>query len=136
MQREEVVRVLGRNGITITPQRVEVGEVLFSRAQHVSAEQIIDEIKQHGKSVSKATVYNTLNRFVAKGIAKAVHVNPERTFYDSVITYHHHFYNEDTHEITDIDPASLVIQQMPEIPPGTELQDIEVVIHVRNKQDI
>lgn len=133
MQREEVVTMLGRNGITITPQRIDVGEVLFARAQHVSAEQIIDELKQRGKSVSKATVYNTLNRFVTKGIAKAVHVNPERTFYDSVTTRHHHFYNEDTGEIVDIDPHHLVIEQMPEIPVGTELDGIEVVIHLRNR---
>ena len=81
--REEVVKMLGRRGITITPQRVDVGEVLFAKAQHVSAEQIIDQLKLRGKSVSKATVYNTLNRFVSKGIAKAVNVNPERVFYDS-----------------------------------------------------
>ncbi len=133
MIREDVVKLLGRNSITITPQRVDVAEVLFARAQHVSAEQIIDQLKTHGKSVSKATVYNTLNRFVSKGIAKIVNVNPERAFYDSVTTHHHHFYNEDTGEITDIPGEHIVLQHTPEVPMGTELSGVEVVINVRNR---
>lgn len=133
MIREDVVKLLGRNGITITPQRIDVAEVLFARPQHVSAEQIIDQLRMLGKSVSKATVYNTLNRFVSKGIAKIVNVNPERAFYDSVTTHHHHFYNEDTGEITDIPTEQIVIENMPEVPYGTELKNVEVVISVRNR---
>ncbi|MFK8032121.1 MAG: Fur family transcriptional regulator [Gammaproteobacteria bacterium] len=133
MIREDVVQLLGRNGITITPQRVDVAEVLFARPQHVSAEQIIDQLKTQGKSVSKATVYNTLNRFVTKGIAKIVNVNPERAFYDSVTSHHHHFYNSDTGEITDISPEHVVLEQLPEVPEGTEMSGVEVVINLRNR---
>lgn len=133
MIREDVVKLLGRSGITITPQRIDVAEVLFARPQHVSAEQIIDQLRMHGKSVSKATVYNTLNRFVSKGIAKIVNVNPERAFYDSVTTHHHHFYNEDTGEITDIPNENIVIENMPEVPYGTELSNVEVVVSVKNR---
>lgn len=133
MYREEVIKLLGRHGIAITPQRIDVGEVLFAQAQHISAEQIIEKLNLLGKSVSKATVYNTLNRFVAMGVAKAVNVNPERTFYDSVTHAHHHFYNEDTHEITDIAPDDIVIDKMPEMPEGMELSGAEVVIHIRNR---
>ena len=133
MNREEVVKLLGRSGITITPQRIDVAEVLFVRPQHVSAEQIIDQLRTQGKSVSKATVYNTLNRFVSKGIAKIVNVNPERAFYDSVTTHHHHFYNEDTGEISDIPSDHVVIENMPEVPYGTELSNVEVVIGIRNR---
>ncbi len=133
MIREDVVKLLGRNAITITPQRVDVAEVLFARPQHVSAEQIIDQLKTYGKSVSKATVYNTLNRFVSKGIAKIVNVNPERAFYDSVTTHHHHFYNEDTGEISDIPGEHIVLEQMPDVPMGTELAGVEVVVTLRNR---
>ncbi len=133
MIREEVVKLLGRNSITITPQRIDVAEVLFARPQHVSAEQIIDQLRTQGKSVSKATVYNTLNRFVSKGIAKIVNVNPERAFYDSVTTHHHHFYNQDTGEITDIPSENIVIENMPEVPYGTELSNVEIVIGLRNR---
>ena len=133
MIREDVVKLLGRSGITITPQRIDVAEVLFARPQHVSAEQIIDQLRTTGKSVSKATVYNTLNRFVSKGIAKIVNVNPERAFYDSVTGHHHHFYNHDTGEITDIPSENIVIERMPEVPFGTELDNVEVVISLRNR---
>ncbi|MEM7083581.1 MAG: Fur family transcriptional regulator [Pseudomonadota bacterium] len=133
MIREEVVKLLGRNGITITPQRIDVAEVLFARPQHVSAEQIIDQLRIQGKSVSKATVYNTLNRFVSKGIAKIVNVNPERAFYDSVTTHHHHFYNEDSGDIIDIPEHDIVLENLPNIPEGTELSAVEVVIKIRNR---
>lgn len=133
MNREDVVKMLADSNITVTPQRVDVAEVLFARPQHVSAEQIIDELKLSNKSVSKATVYNTLNRFVSKGIAKVVTVNPERAFYDSVTTMHHHFYNEDTGEIIDIPLHEVVVEKMPDVPLGTQLKDVEVVIHVRNR---
>jgi len=132
MYREDVIKLLGRHGIAVTPQRIDVAEVLFSRPQHISAEQIIDQLHEQGKSVSKATVYNTLNRFVTMGVAKAVNVNPERTFYDSTTRPHHHFYNEDTHEITDIAPEDIVIDNMPVMPEGTELAGAEMIIHIRN----
>ena len=78
-------------------------------------------------------MYNTLNLFSSQGLTRAVSVDSERQFYDSTTAPHHHFYNVDTGELTDIGLDDLQFSQLPELPSGTEAQDIEVVVRVRNK---
>ena len=103
MVRSEILVQFDRHGILPTPQRVKIAEILLARPQHLSAEQILDRLRQAGSSVSKATVYNTLNLFRESGLVRELSVDPERRYYDSVTCAHHHFYNIDTGEFTDID---------------------------------
>lgn len=119
--------------MTPTSQRVEIGSVLLARAQHLSAEQILVEVRRQGLRVSKATVYNTLNMFVEQGLVREVNVDPTRTFYDSTTHPHHHFFNSDTGELTDIPPDSIVFEHMPVLPHGTVQEGIDVVIRLRNE---
>lgn len=114
-----------------TPQRLQVAEVVFAKAQHLSAEQIIAAIRATGAHVSKATVYNTLNLFCEKGLLRTVEIDPTRQFYDSTSTPHHHFYNVDTGELTDIPPDAVELTVNADLPAGTEQQGIDVVIRVR-----
>lgn len=116
-----------------TAQRVEIGELLLARPRHMSADLIISELSAVGSRVSKATVYNTLNLFARHGLVREVSVDCERQFYDSTVEPHHHFYNEDSGELIDIDSRELAFSSLPSAPDGTEAQEIEVVIRVRNK---
>ena len=100
----------------------------------MSADKIIADLKSDGSRVSKATVYNTLNLFTSHNLIREVSVDPERQFYDSTSGPHHHFYNVDTGELIDIGLGELEFSRLPELPPGTEAQDIEVVVRVRNKR--
>ncbi len=120
-------------GITPTVQRMEVAQVLLNRPQHMSADQILDELKRCGSAVSKATVYNTLKLFCANGLAQELNIDPSRTFYDSTTDRHHHFFNEDTGELTDIAPDALGFDVLPELPAGTEPAGVEVLIRIRNR---
>ena len=104
---------------------MDVGQVILSRPQHLSAEQIISQVQASGSRVSKATVYNTLNLFCERGLLRTVNVDPTRQFYDPTTTNHHHFYNEDTGELVDIAPNAVAFATMPELPPGTEASGIE-----------
>ena len=133
MTRDEVGQFLGRHGVTPTSQRLDVGEVIFSKPQHLSAEQVITATRVAGSHVSKATVYNTLNLFCEKGLVRTVNVDPERQFYDPTILSHHHFFNVDTGELTDIPMEGLSLDVKRELPPGTEQVGIEVVIQVRDQ---
>ena len=133
MTRDEVGQFLGRHGVTPTSQRLDVGEVIFSKPQHLSAEQVIAATRVAGSRVSKATVYNTLNLFCEKGLVRTVNVDPERQFYDPTILSHHHFFNVDTGELTDIPMEGLSLDVKRELPPGTEQVGIEVVIQVRDQ---
>ena len=76
---------------------------MLDKPQHLSAEQIIDRLRDTGSGVSKATVYNTLNLFAERGVVKECMVDPVRKFYDSSTHPHHHFYNVDTGDSVHVD---------------------------------
>jgi Fur family iron response transcriptional regulator len=135
MTRAGVQTVLNEHGILPTPQRVEIAGILLERPQHLSAEHVIDELRSRGIAVSKATVYNTLNLFSERGLIKEVMVDPERKFYDSTTHPHHHFYNVDTRELSDIPDDQVCFRNLPGLPEGTEQESVEVMIKVRNRRD-
>ena len=128
---EEVVRVLTNLGISPTPQRVEIAAALLSKPQHLSAEQVLLIVNQTSNVVSKATVYNTLGLFARKGLVREVIVDPNKVFYDSNISPHHHFYNVVTGELIDVDVAHLDIATLPQPPHGTACEGIDVILRVR-----
>jgi Fur family iron response transcriptional regulator len=116
-----------------TPQRVEIAHILLERPQHLSAEQIIERLKASDSGVSKATVYNTLNLFAERGLIMEVMVDPVRKFYDSTTRPHHHFYNVDSGELSDIPDEQVHFAGLPDLPEGTESESIEVLIRVRDR---
>ena len=134
MSRLDILSLLEQHGILPTPQRIEVAEVLLERPQHLSAEQIIERLKQAGSGVSKATVYNTLNLFGERGLVRELMVDPERKFYDSTTRPHHHFYNVDTGELVDIPDEQVRFADLPALPEGTESESVEVRIRVRTSR--
>lgn len=131
MQRTEILAEFDRHDILPTPQRLEVASILLERPQHLSADQIIDRLREKGSGVSKATVYNSLKLFGARGLVKECVVDPERLFYDSTTEPHHHFYNMDTGELTDIPLPSIQVTGLPELPEDFHLDSIEVVVKGR-----
>lgn len=132
MSRTEVLALFDQHAILPTPQRVEVAEILLALPQHLSADQIINRLRELGSGVSKATVYNTLNLFGERGIVKEIMVDPVRKFYDSRTHAHHHFFNVDTGELCDIDENEISFAQLPQSPDGTQQDSIEVLIKIHN----
>ena len=133
MSRTDILSLFEQYGILSTPQRLEVAEILLEKPQHVSADQIIERLRDAGSSVSKATVYNTLNLFGERGIVKEVMVDPVRKFYDSTTRPHHHFYNVDTDELCDIPDDQVRFSELPTMPEGTRSESIEVLIRIRGE---
>ncbi len=128
--RQQVTAMLEDFDIQPTQQRLVIAEVLFSCAQHLSAEHILEKVNSVAGTVSKATVYNTLGLFVGKGLVHQVNVDPSRVFYDSNIHPHYHFYNIQSGELSDIDPALIDISHFPELPAGTSILGVDVIIRV------
>ena len=126
-------QILEQRGIRPTSQRMKVAEILLTTPCHLTAEQILATLRQSTGHVSKATVYNTLNLFVEQGLAREIHADPERCVYDSTMVPHHHFQNVDTGEMIDIRPEDLSFDRLPPLPPGTEIESVDVVIRVRRK---
>jgi len=123
---------LREKGVRPTRQRMEIGELLLASPRHMSADQILQELREKGSRLSKATVYNTLNLLSREGIVREIAVDPERMVYDSTSHAHHHFYNVDTGELTDISQDDVTISGLPELPAGTEAMDMEIIVRVRN----
>jgi len=135
MTRSGLLYLFDKHGILPTPQRAEIADILLERPQHLSAEHILERLKASGSSVSKATVYNTLNLFSERGLIKEVMVDPVRKFYDSTTHPHHHFYNVDSGELSDIPDEQVCFQDLPELPEGTERESVEVLIKVRDRTE-
>ena len=131
----DVSQLLESHGIRPTQQRIRVAEVLLAAPTHMTADQLLAALKQSPSRVSKATVYNTLKLFVDHGLARQIHLDPERCVYDSMMSPHHHFQNLDTGEMLDIRPDDVGFAKLPPLPAGTEMEGVEVVIRVRNPRD-
>lgn len=124
--------MLQRSGLRPTRQRVGLGEILFGRGhRHVSAEQLHEEAVAALMPVSLATVYNTLNQFTGAGLLREVAVEGTRTYFDTNVTDHHHFYVEGTNMVFDIPGSGVAIAAVPEAPDGMEIVRVDVVVRVR-----
>ena len=124
--------LLRRQGIAPTHQRLEIAQVLFGRCQHLAADQILAMVNESHAETSKATVYNTLNLFRDRGLIREVIVDPKRVFYDPNTEPHHHLYNVDTGEISDIDADHIAFARLPDFPSGTVDDGVDVVVRVRS----
>jgi Fur family iron response transcriptional regulator len=128
----EVSELMRACGITPTQQRLDIAQLLLTRPQHLSADQVLAQVNRGGALVSKATVYNTLKLFASKGLIREVIVDPNKLFYDSTTTPHHHIYNVDTGVLTDVSPDQVAITSAVCLPDGTIADGIDVIVRVRN----
>ena len=97
----------------------------------MSAEDVYREVNASDQQVSKATVYNTLGLLAEKGVVREVIANPSKVFYDPNTAPHHHFYDEETGALTDIDGTDVQVVGLPPLPPGSNLQGVDVIVRVR-----
>ena len=126
-----ITNMLQAHGVKPTQQRLQIAEVLFARPQHMSADQVLEQVnKKHGY-VSKATVYNTLGLFTRKGLVREVIIDPAKVFYDSTTHPHHHIYNVDTGMLMDLDHEAINIVGLPTPPDGTVIDGVDVVVRVK-----
>tara|TARA_R110002095_G_scaffold73611_1_gene62704 strand:+ start:441 stop:878 length:438 start_codon:yes stop_codon:yes gene_type:complete len=128
----QITARLRAHGITPTLQRIRIAEALFAKAQHVSAEQVLSLVNKGHANVSKATVYNTLGLFAKKGLLHEVIIEASKVFYDTNLEKHHHLYHIDTGMLEDISASQVKIEQLPELPEGTVLEDVDVIIRLRS----
>jgi len=129
-----VIERLRHVGLRPTRQRVALAKLLFeSGDRHVSAEQLHGEAAAASIRVSLATVYNTLHQFTAAGLMREVVVEPGRSYFDTNIDDHHHFFCESTGHLQDI-PGELVrVGELPRPPAGAEIRRVDVIIRIRQE---
>jgi len=131
LDRDQVSDLLEAHDILPTQQRVDIAYLLFQRAQHLAAEQVLAQVNSHYGHVSKATVYNTLGLFVRKGLLREVLIEPGRTFYDSNTRDHHHVYDVESGDLSDIPASSVAIRTDPSVLGEADIEGMDLVIRVR-----
>jgi len=131
----DVNEMLQAAGLRPTRQRMALGWLLFGKgARHLTAEMLYEEATHAKVPVSLATVYNTLNQLTDAGLLRQVSVDGTKTYFDTNVSAHHHFYLENSHELVDIPDPHLVLQKMPEVPEGYEIARVDMVVRLRKKR--
>jgi Fur family transcriptional regulator, iron response regulator len=124
-------------GMRPTRQRVALVDLLFAKGdRHLTVEELHEEASQAGVDISLATVYNTLHQFTQAGLVRVLAVEGSRTYFDTNVSDHHHFFVEGRNEVLDIPVSNIVIDNLPEPPEGMEISHIDVVIRLRPKSGL
>ncbi len=129
--RDNLADKLRAHGINPTHQRIEIAFALFSRHEHLSADQVMAIVNERHSETSKATVYNTLNLFLEKLLIREVIVDPNKVFYDPNTEPHYHMYDLQSGRLTDINAADIKVTGLPELPPGVVTAGMDIIIRVR-----
>jgi Fur family iron response transcriptional regulator len=130
----DVKSMLRDHGLRPTRQRMALGWILFARGdRHITAEMLYEEANKAKVPVSLATVYNTLHQFTDVGLLRQVAVDGSKTYFDTNVTQHHHFFVEGENDLLDIPHTDVVVGRTPSPPEGYEVARIDVVVRLRKK---
>jgi Fur family transcriptional regulator, iron response regulator len=121
-------------GLRPTRQRIALAELLFAKGdRHLSAEELHEEALAAGVPVSLATVYNSLHQFTEAGLLRILAVEGSKTYFDTNISDHHHFFIEGENKVFDIVAAPVKVTDLPEPPEGMEIVNVDIVVRLRRK---
>ena len=126
---------LAKGGLRPTRQRVILARRLIGdgKNRHVTAESLFAASNDHADKVSLATVYNTLRAFCDAGLMREITVDGAKSYFDTNMSDHPHFYWEDSAELVDAPAEQLKIAVLPDVPDGAEIAKVDVVIRLRRK---
>jgi Fur family transcriptional regulator, iron response regulator len=130
----DVKSMLRQVGLRPTRQRMALGWILFGKGdRHLTAEMLYEEATKAKVPVSLATVYNTLHQFTEVGLLRQVAVDGSKTYFDTNVSDHHHFFIEGENALVDIPSADVTVENTPAAPEGYEVARIDVVVRLRRK---
>lgn len=125
-------------GLRPTRQRLALSRLLFegdgNPDRHVTAEQLHGEAMGNGIRVSLATIYNTLNQFTRAGLLREVVVEPGRSYFDTNVDDHHHFFFEGSGRLMDIPGDSVQLERLPQAPEGAKVRRVDVIIRLEEEK--
>ncbi len=132
-QNDRGERWLAGAGLRPTRQRKALADLLVGDGldRHVTAESLFEAAAGAGEKVSLATVYNTLKAFCDAGLLREITVDGSKSYFDTNMTDHPHFYWEDDQRLSDAPSEQLEIARVPDAPEGAEIASVDVVIRLR-----
>ena len=123
------------SGLRPTKQRLAISKILFNRKEtfHFTIYQLKKIIEKNvKKKISLATLYNTIHAFKKKGYLKEISLKGNQTFFDTNITNHHHFYDEDMSQLVDIEDKNISVNYLPKTPNGKKIKSVEVLVKIED----
>ena len=133
-QKNEIAKKLRTSGLRPTKQRILIAKNLFDRNKtfHFTIETLNKKINKKGKEqISLGTIYNTVEAFTNAGYLKEILTSKNKSYYDTNIKSHHHFYDEESKELTDINYNQVKLSKVPIPPKGKKIKNLEVVIRIQ-----
>ena len=131
--KDDVIKILHDFGIQPSAQRVAVAEYVLETTEHPSADQVFARVSANFPMISRATIYNTLNLFVEKGLLRELHIAAGRVVFDPNLARHHHFIDEESGEIKDIEGRQLRVSNLGSLD-EFEISDYQVVLRGKKKK--
>lgn len=131
----KIVEKLRSSGLRPTKQRVRIAEFLFNREKtfHFNVEELDQLINNKVKErISLATFYNTVHSFKKAGHLKEILTSNNKSYFDTNISSHHHFYDLKNKELIDIKQKEIQLKNFPKAPSGKKIKDIDVVINIES----
>ena len=135
MKKIDILKKLRSSKLRPTKQRVEIAKFLFEREKtfHFTIESLNKLLlKKTNSKFALATIYNTVHAFKKAGHLSEVEVRGKKTYFDTNVSSHHHFYDTETSELIDIDAKEILIQKIPKAPNGKKIKNVEVFINLKN----
>ena len=135
MKKIDILKKLRSSRLRPTKQRVEIAKFLFEREKtfHFTVESLNKLLtKKSASKIALATIYNTVYAFKTAGHLSEVEVRGNKTYFDTNVSNHHHFYDSETAELIDIDANDIIIQKIPKAPNGKKIKNVEVFINLKN----
>tara|TARA_B110000003_G_C16504449_1_gene478681 strand:+ start:490 stop:915 length:426 start_codon:yes stop_codon:yes gene_type:complete len=126
---------LRASGLRPTKQRIEICKVLFDRKEtfHFTIDKLKKIIEKNTKGkISLATLYNTIHAFKNNEYLKEISLHGNKTFFDTNTKNHHHFYDKETGDLSDIKNEDIVLSKLPSAPKGKKIKNVEVTVSIEN----
>lgn len=129
----DVVQILAEHGIHPSAHRVAVAQYVLTTREHPSADRVWDRVRERFPMISRATVYNTLNLFVEKGLLRELHLAEDSVVFDPKLERHHHLIDDETGQIHDIAWNKVQIKNIRSIS-NYDINEYQVVMHGKRRK--
>ena len=129
------IEKLRSSGLRPTKQRIEICKLLFDRKDtfHFTINDLSNSLKNITvDKISLATIYNTIHAFKEKGYLKEISINSDKTYFDTNISNHHHFFDENKKELIDLKKEHVDNIRIKKSLPGKKINSIEVLVKIEN----
>ena len=134
---KDMQQILTQAGLRPTRQRLALAQLLFARGHHhITAEMLHEQALTQGITLSLATVYNTLHQFTDAGLLRDISVDGSKTYFDTNLSEHHHFFVEDDQTLIDCPKDHVHLTALPDAPKGMDITRVDVVVRVRRNDQI